>query len=464
MLIQGAEVWCHGIADVRISGGRVEAIGRLLPFPGETVIEGCGHALLPGLHDHHIHLAGLAARRASVLCGPPEVNDGDALAARLRQPGTGWLRGIGYHESVMGLPDARALDRLVPDRPLRMQHRGGRMWLLNSRALDILLASGAPPAGLEREGGRFTGRLFNDDAWLRTALGSVQPDFGRISRELSAFGITGITDMTPQNDGDAAQHFTQQRSSGALLQQVTLAGTISLAEAAPEGWTPGPAKLHLHEAAMPDFDTALDFIHAAHETDRGVAIHCTTEVEVVFALALIEEAGPHSADRIEHASIADPGHVERIAALGLSVCVQPHFIAERGDAYLANVEPHHHPNLYRLASLAAAGIPLAGGSDAPFGVADPWAAMQAAMCRQAPSGAVIGANEALSPEAALDLWLADPADLRRVRRIAPGEPADLVLLNHPWREARRYLSSNLVSKVWTGGNLVHEAPFERPAS
>ena len=43
-----------GCVDVRL-GLQVEAIGVLEPLPGEQVIEGRGDALLPGLHDHHIH-------------------------------------------------------------------------------------------------------------------------------------------------------------------------------------------------------------------------------------------------------------------------------------------------------------------------------------------------------------------------------------------------------------------------
>lgn len=464
MLIRGAEVHGHGIADVRLAGGRIAALGQLAPQDGEAVIEAQGAALLPGLHDHHLHLAGLAARRASVWCGPPEVTDAEQLAARLSLAGTGWLRGIGFHESVMGLPDARALDRLVPDRPLRMQHRGGRMWLLNSRALEDLLSRAAPPPGLEGEGGRFTGRLFDEDAWLRAALGSTMPDFAALSRELAALGVTGITDMTPQNDAHAAQHFARQRQAGKLLQRAVLAGTLSLAGAAQDGWSLGPAKLHLHEAALPDFDATLGLIRAAHAQDRGVAVHCTTEVELVFTLALLEQAGTHPRDRIEHASIADPDHVARIATLGLPVCVQPHFIAERGDQYLAEVERAHHANLYRLASLSGAGIALCGGSDAPFGLVDPWSAMQAAVSRRSPSGQVIGPSEALSPEEALALWLADPAEPRRTRRIVPGAPADLVLLDRAWGKALVALSSDLVSRVWIGGELVHQPPVERRAS
>ena len=466
MLIRGAEVWRQGIADVRLAGGVIEAIGALAARPGETVIDVAGGALLPGLHDQHIHLAGLAARAGSIACGPPQVDDARQLAAALR-PGSGWLRGVGYHESVMGLPDARALDRLCPDRPLRIQHRSGRLWLVNSRALDELLKHAKPPSGMERDASGFTGHLFDADEWLRTALESTPPDFAAISAELARYGVTGITDMSPRNDPIMAAHFARQIDDGSLVQHVMLAGTLSLGEAASGPWRPGPAKLHLHEAALPGFDEARRFVEAAHGADRAVAIHCVSEVELVFALALFEESGAIPGDRIEHASIASPELVARIAALGLAVCVQPHFVFERGDRYLADVEPRHHPDLYRLRSLAEAGLALAGGSDAPFGEADPWAAMRAAVTRHTRGGLPITPDEALTPEQALGLFLKHPARLGEERAIVAGAPADLCLLDRPWAEQRAALDSDAVRACWVSGRLVHQGiyqpPFERAA-
>ncbi len=462
MLIRGAEVWGIGLADVRIEAGIIAEINRDCPYL--SGLDATGSALIPGLQDHHIHLAGLAARAASLWCGPPDITDADRLAQLLQShPGEGWIRGIGYHESVMGLPGACELDRIVPTRPLRIQHRSGRMWLLNSPALAGLLEQAEPPPGLERDSGGFTGRLFDEDQWLRGALASAPPDFAAISAELASYGMTGLTDMSPRNDPAMAAHFAEQFEQGRLRQNCWLAGTLSLAEAAPGPWRLGPVKLHLHEAALPAFDEAATFIAAAHGQNRAVAIHCVSEVELVFALAALEEAGTVRGDRIEHASVASDELIACIAALGLQVTVQPHFVHERGDQYLADVEPRHHGELYRLRAFLEAGVTIAGGSDAPFASADPWAAMNAAVSRRTRTGVSIGADEALTPEQALALYLADPADLSKSRRIAVGEPADLVLLDRPWAKARTRLTSADVRATFAGGQMIHDGIDETPA-
>lgn len=464
MLIRNAEIWRQGLGDVRIDADVIAAVGALAPLEGEEVRDARGGALLPGLHDHHIHLAALAVAGASVRCGPPEVTNADELAEALARPGEGWLRGIGYHESVAGLPDVRLLDRLAPHRPVRIQHRSGRMWFLNSMALALLLDHAAPPPGLEREAGRWTGRLFDEDRWLRDTLRSAPPAFAAVSAELAAMGITGLTDMSPGNDPAMAAHFAAEQASGGLRQRAALAGTLALAEAEFDGRMQlGPAKLHLHEAALPDLDETAAFVRAAHEQGRATAIHCTTETELVFALATLEAAGPCRADRIEHAGVAPDHLVAEVALKGLQVVSQPHFIAERGDQYLRDVEPRDRPFLYRLGAFRSAGIVLAAGSDAPFGTHDPWAAMRAAVSRRTVTGALVGPDEALTPDQALALYLGDPLTLETERWIEPGAPADLCLLDRPWSAARSRLLADDVRTTIIGGSIVHDRLDQPPA-
>lgn len=466
MLIRDAEIPGHGTADVRLVAGTIAQIGMLTARQGEPEIMAGGGALLPGLHDHHIHLAALAAQRASVVCGPPSVYGQTNLEQALRDAaGDGWIRGVGYHESVLGgLPDRHSLDRLVAHRPLRLQHRSGRMWLLNTRALDLLTSQmqGAAPAGLRRDAQGFTGHLFDEDAWLHRTLGSAPPDLAEVSADLARCGVTGVTDMSPRNDGVMARHVAQQREGGMLRQHVVLAGTLVLGEEAPESWALGPVKLHLHEAALPDFDDAVAFARAAHRQGRPVAVHCVSEVELVFALAVLKQAGESAGDRIEHVSVASIELLDQMARLGLHACVQPSFVHERGDRYLADVEPRYHPDLYRLDAIAQHKIPLAGGSDAPYGSVDPWAAMRAAVSRRTLGDATIGIDEALTPEAALALYHADPLDFTRQRKVAVGAPGDLCLLDRPWHAARERLSSGDVVATFMNGAIVHQRIDQSP--
>jgi predicted amidohydrolase YtcJ len=459
MLIRDAELEGGKRADVRFDRERILAIGGLTAAPDEEVIDAGGALLLPGLHDHHIHLAALAAVRHSVRCGPPEVATEAQLAAALRIPGNGWLRGTGYHESVAGMLDRRMLDALVPDRPLRIQHRGGRMWFLNSVALDRLLDGRAAPEGLDHA----TGRLFEGDRWLRETLGATPPDFAEIGAELAGYGITGLTDMSPANDPTIAAHFAAQQAAGKLRQRARLAGNLTLPEAAfDERLNLGPAKLHLHEVALPPLEEAGAFIATAHAQDRPIAIHCVSEVELLYALVAIAEVDSIRGDRIEHASICPDHCLAEIARLGLHVCVQPHFVAERGEAYLRDVEPEARPYLYRLRGFLDAGVPLAGGSDAPFGRPDPWASMAAAVSRRTATGATITPGEALTAEQALDLYLRDPADLARGRHVAVGEPADLCLLDRSWTAARADLTSVAVRATIIGGIIVYDRIDQPP--
>lgn len=462
VLIRAAELPGGRVADVRLEAGRIAGIGHFPEDIAATVIDAAGGLLLPGLHDHHIHVAATAAAMASVRCGPPDVADEAALVAALGAPGDGWLRGIGYHDGVAGAIDRAWLDRAAPARPVRVQHRSGRLWLFNSAGLDALLSSGvSPPAALDRA----SGRLFDDDAWLRRALGGRLPRFAAVGEALARVGVTGITEISPANDDAVAAHFAAEHAAGALPQRIVLAGRPELGDDFGPAVRRGAVKLHLHEAHLPAFDAVVASVRAAHTAGRAVAVHCVTLVELVFTLAALREAGAVPGDRIEHASIAPDEQVAEIAALGLAVVAQPHFVAERGDAYLADVPAADWPWLYRLRAFAKAGVVLAGGSDAPFGAADPWAAIAAAVSRRTLGGTTLGAAEALMPEAALALFLADPLDLGRTRGVAVGEPADLCLLSQPWRTARKALSAGLVRATIIGGRLVDDrvdqAPLER---
>ena len=122
MLIQRANTLDGVAVDLRV-GARIDDVAdTLIPRRGEDVYDVAGGTVLPGLHDHHVHLYSAAAAATSVRVGPPQVRDRAALAGVLAstEPGDdGWIRAVGYHDSVAGPLDRAALDTMVPNVPLR---------------------------------------------------------------------------------------------------------------------------------------------------------------------------------------------------------------------------------------------------------------------------------------------------------------------------------------------------------
>src|SRR5260370_25180028 len=161
VLLRRVEVRPGVLGDVRVRDAKIAEIGTALAGRGEQVVDGEGGALLPGLHDHHCHLMATAAAADSVPCGPPEVTTLAGLEAALRSAVQdcaanqgGWVRGVGYDDAVAGPLDRTALDRLAADVPVRVQHRSGALWMLNTQALEALGIDRGPLHGLERGASR----------------------------------------------------------------------------------------------------------------------------------------------------------------------------------------------------------------------------------------------------------------------------------------------------------------------
>jgi predicted amidohydrolase YtcJ len=462
--------------DVRCGGGVVTAIGTdLAPRRGETVVRGAA-AAVPGLHDHHLHLMAMAARADSVDVGPERVSGDDDLTRVLAGAGAAlapgeWLRAVGYHERFLGPLDRWVLDRIVDDRPLRVQHRSGHLWVLNSAGCRAVGLDDADPAaggrrdgtgadGIERDGaGRATGRLVDRDRWLAERLPRrMPPDLGPVGSRLASYGVTGVTDATPTGSAADLEGLAAARRSGALVQRVRVMGSLAPDDpGVPDGLEVGPVKVMVADGRDPDVDRLAERIDGAHRSGRPVALHCVSLVAAAVALAAWDSAGVRPGDRMEHGAVLPPDVVRRLAGLGVTVVTQPAFLFDRGDDYLAEVDADDRAHLYRCAGLERAGVGVGAGTDAPFGPEDPWVAIASAVRRSTRSGRVVGPDERVAPLRALGLFLSDPADPGGPpRTVAVGARADLCLLGD---DLRRTLDDPLARRVVAtvvGGRVVHE--------
>jgi predicted amidohydrolase YtcJ len=458
LLIRDVEIGGRPGLDLRVRDGRIAEIGeRLAPCPND--FDGCGGALLPGLIDHHAHLLASAVQAASIRL--EDAADGEAIARRIRdaardQPGSTSLRATGYHERIAGPLTRTELDSILPHRPLRVQHQTGGLWMLNSAAL-ALVATGETPDCVERgSDGQPTGRIFRGDAWLRAQIGSTPPDVTAIGRTLARLGITGVTDASVSTDSVAAAHLANAVRSGALPVRLMLMSGGELEAPEDGAFAVGPVKILPDDHDLPPLDEVIATIAQARRWNRRVAVHCVTAGELAISLAAFGAAGSLPGDRIEHGSIIPAEAIPVLRDLGLTVVTQPGFVHERGDRYLADVPLSEQPDLYRCASLIAAGVPLAGSSDAPYAGWDPWPAIRAAATRRTRSGAQVTPAEAVTAQGALNLFLGPQSDPGAApRALCVGAEADLCLLDCPIAEALAEPDAGRVAATFLGGRITH---------
>ena len=433
MLIQRATTLDGTSVDVRVGAQIEEVAGQLAPRRGEETFDAAGGTVLPGLHDHHVHLYSAAAAEDSVRAGPPQVRDRDGLAHALASAevgSDGWIRAVGYHESVAGPLDRTLLDAISPPVPVRVQHRSGVLWILNSAGLSRVGLADHPD-----------GRLRSADPSWSDALGHRGTNLAALSGRLARYGVTGVTDATPDLDVADIVTLTELHRRGELRQHVRCLS---------------PGKRILHDDDL-DLDALADWIAERHRAGGSVAVHCVTAAQLLVTVAALRQAGACPGDRVEHAAVAPADSLADLAELGVTVVTQPNFVAERGDEYLAEVPAEEHAQLWRVASLLRAGVAVALSTDMPCGRDDPWAAMRAAVHRTTPSGNVLNPSECITARRALTMFLGQADKPARPRAVEPGHPGDLCVLSVSPQTMLAELDADMVAATVVGGQLTYAA-------
>jgi predicted amidohydrolase YtcJ len=458
-----------------IAEGRVVATGTrrdlLSAAPGAAHVKADGAAVVPGLHDFHLHLVGMArARRSLDLAAAKSMDEIVARVADLAVA-TGpdeWVRGDGWTEEVLDPGQLDRLEAVLGGRPAFLKSHDRHSAWASAAALRL---AGIGPGAADPEGGRFerdpqghpSGVLRERAADLvgeragRLSGAGLQAALGEVVDELLAFGFTGATDA---GDATAANGVGTYRAMGESFSQLVAAArlldgrleaTLDIPAAAIDaaslaglrtgaslagsgtlrmGWAKvyadgalgsrtaavfapyrcggGTGILRLEPAELDDV------VRRARRSGIGLAIHAIGDraaSSVVDAL----ERGPRPGhgvppDRMEHLQLIRASDRRRLAALDVTASVQPlHAPADRDTA--ERCWPDRLADAYPWRSLAAAGARLAFGSDAPIEPPDPWRAIHAAVHRRVPEDPGTGwlADEGVSLEAALAAYTMGPA-------------------------------------------------------
>jgi predicted amidohydrolase YtcJ len=448
---------------VAIAGGRVQAVGtraelRRLAGAGTERIDCGGATVLPGIVDPHLHLVALAARHVNLDCAA--ATSARALLDGVRRhaaalPARAWVRGEGLDERRLDrLPTPAELDAAAGGRPVRLRHRSRHASLLGTAALRLLGA---------RDG---SGLVTAREAALGILVGPLAPaalagGLACAARELAAFGVTTVADATPRGPRALRALAEAVRALPVRVFWMRRAGTRDAAR----GVHGGPVKIVVDETPTglrPRPDALARRIVAAASAGDQVAVHCVGAGTLVAALAafaaLPRRMRARRRHRLEHVAECPPPLVARIAALGLVVVTNPAFVHWRGDAYREETDGTARRWLYRARSLAAAGVVLAGASDAPVVSPNPWVGIAAARSRRTAAGAVLGATERLPARDALALFTTRSAFALHaddLGRLVPGAPADVVVVEpDPLRAPPDEVLATRVRMTLAGGVRV----------
>lgn len=424
------------IADGVVIWTGDDSTGRVCFSAAAEVLELRGGLVTPAFVDSHVHVtaAGLLATGLDLTGCTSLLECLDAVARRTR-PGT-VLWGQGWDETrwPQRRPPTRAeLDRACGGAPVYLCRVDGHSAVVSSALLErVPEATGAPgwaaDAPLTSEAHHHARRAAREsitpgqrrDA-QRSFLNHAATKGIAVVHECAGPDISGIDDLA---DLLAADHGVEV--IGYWGQAVSTPGQArELLEATGAHGLAGDlfcdGALGSRTAALrAPYADAPDTCGVAYLTAEQIAAHVSACTEagiqagfhvigdaatdaVIAGFATAEVAVGTSAlrrcrHRLEHLEMVDADQARQLAGWGVVASVQPAFDAAwggQGGMYALRLGASRAAAMNPYALLAAVGVGLAFGSDAPVTPLDPWGSVRAAAGHRSP-GSEINAIEALA--------------------------------------------------------------------
>jgi predicted amidohydrolase YtcJ len=459
------------LADWMVAeGGVVVSTGRG-PAPdaardGASLLDLSGLAVVPALHDTHVHLLGTGQMEIDLdLGGASSFAEAlDLVADGARGFRGSVLRAHSFDPDLMEggrYLTSADLDAVSSTLPIHVRRRDGHSSSANGAAL-ALFGTRPGDAGAEVDAaGRLTGVLRGKahgdaaaragdllapeeraECYRRAAARAVSRGVGvvhaLVGREEDAACrdaelLLGVMPELPidvvvfaqTTDVDRVAALGLPRIGGCVLLDGSF-GSRTAALTEPYADSPGGGELYRSD------DELTGFFRAAHARGLQIAVHAIGDRAIGQAAACYRAACGEDAagarHRIEHCEIPSPAHVAAMSRLGLASGVQPAFElywGGPGGMYEARLGPRRASRTNPLRTMLESGVAIAGGSDSYVTPMDPLLGVHAAVNRAAP-------DERLSVHDALSLFTSRAAwisfDERRRGTLEPGKEASFTVL------------------------------------
>ena len=501
--------------SIAFVGGDADALS--MAGPRTWVVDLAGRALLPGFHDAHMHLMGYGeSLRTLNLLG---TRSWDEVVSRTVAWGEGleegeWLVGNGWDQNDWDekrLPTHHALSEAFPRNPVLLWRVDGHAALANQAALDSagLIAGVEDPAGgriLREEGGFLSGVLLDRATGLVTS--KIPPPSKdelrlRLQAAVASLHRRGVTAVGDAGVDAAGVDFFR---SAAIDGEVQLRLSIMLDgrdEQALNAWLPGGPRPDLDghgllslrsvkviaDGALGSRGAALREDYADDPGNRGLVLTPSVELEVLArrcreagfqlcahaigdrACGLVLDAFEVALEgekqdlrfRLEHAQLLTRVEVARMARMGIVASMQAQHATSDMPWVESRVGALRAEGAYAWRWLMDAGVPIAGGTDAPVEDPDPIASFWSAVTRTDSEGNPPGGwfpehrmtrMEALHHLIRLPAWASFQEG--RMGTLEKGKVADLVVLSgDPLTLPESSLPSMKVDMTLFNGSLVH---------
>ena len=497
--------------------GRIVATGddSLLPgIPAEDRVDGGGRVVLPGLTDAHAHVYSQGVLSVSLnLLGSPSVEDAVAKIAEFAaNRRTGWILGRGWNQvlwPVQKFPTAADIDAVVADRPVWLRRIDGHAAWANSKALEIagVDADTPDPIGgkiVRDESGKATGILVDTAMALvekhvpEPTRSDVREAYASAVDSLLALGITGVHDagiskteaeiyLSMADDGELRMRiYAMLSDTGANLdafdEPIRAYGNDHLDIASVKLYSDGalgsrgaamiePYDDDPENRGLPFYtQQQLDgFVRKANDKGFQVGIHAIGDLGNRMALDAFErvQGGKPSPlrNRVEHAQIIALNDIPRFSQLGVIASMQP--VHATSDMNMAEdrVGAQRIKGGYAWRRLLDSGAVIAGGSDFPVELPEPFHGLYAAVARQDRDGLPEGgwhADQAMSRAQALHSYTLGAAyaahQEERLGSLERGKWADFIVIDRDYFEIPvDEIDDIRVLQTWVGGKLEYNA-------